>query len=220
MRGPIRWAQTCGAQNCGEAPSPSLRIADPSYRRSSTQERRPKDAYALPARRGEVNTRQILAARHRARVMPTTTRKKKTEGGEAPKGACHPLSALSQTSVRSLRHSSAARTRAKRGALAFRRFAADCHASRNQHWLSPRPCFLGPGSGGCHPPSPVPVQRAPHRPVILPDQRCPGPPGSGVQIRARAPHPAPLPGLPRESDPRMSGISPPNANGDEMSMKK
>ena len=81
-----------------------------------------------------------------------------------------------------------------------------CHASRNQHWLSPRPCFLGPGSRGYHPPSPVPVQRAPRRPVVLPDERCPGPPGSGVQIRARAPHPAPLPGLPRESDPRMSGI--------------
>src|SRR5580704_10826250 len=31
-------------------PSPSLRIADPSDRRSLLQERRPEDAYALPAR--------------------------------------------------------------------------------------------------------------------------------------------------------------------------
>ena len=52
-----------------------------------------------PAARGRMSV-STLAARHRARVMPTTTRKKKTEGGGAPKGACHPLSALSQTSVR------------------------------------------------------------------------------------------------------------------------
>jgi hypothetical protein len=34
MRGPLRWAQSCGAQNRGEAPSPSLRIADATHRRS------------------------------------------------------------------------------------------------------------------------------------------------------------------------------------------
>ena len=91
------------------------------------------------------------------------------------------------------------------GRAAFRRFAANSPRQSQPAWLSPRPCFLT-GSRGCHPPSPVPVQRAPRRPVFLPDQRCPGPPGSGVQIRTRAPHPAPLPGLPRESDPRMSDI--------------
>src|SRR5580693_10202627 len=36
---------------------------------------------------------------------------------------------------------------------------------------------------------PIPVQRAPRRPVIVPAGRCPKPPGSGVQIRPRAPHP-------------------------------
>src|SRR5580700_119077 len=36
---------------------------------------------------------------------------------------------------------------------------------------------------------PIPVQRAPRRPVIVPAGRCPKPPGSGLQIRPRAPHP-------------------------------
>jgi hypothetical protein len=36
---------------------------------------------------------------------------------------------------------------------------------------------------------PIPVQRAPRRPVIVPAGRCPEPPGSGLQIRPRAPHP-------------------------------
>ena len=157
-----------------------------------------------PAARGRMSV-STLAARHRARVMPTTTRKKKTEGGGAPKGACHPLSALSQTfavcATRLLRGRAPNGARSPSGASPRTR-----HASRNQHWLSPRPCFLGPGSGGCHPPSPVPVQRAPRRPVFLPDQRCPGPPGSGVQIRARAPHPAPLSGHASRNDPRMSEI--------------
>ncbi len=36
---------------------------------------------------------------------------------------------------------------------------------------------------------PIPVQRAPRRPVIVPAGRCPKPPGSGLQIRPREPHP-------------------------------
>jgi hypothetical protein len=36
---------------------------------------------------------------------------------------------------------------------------------------------------------PIPVQRAPRRPVIVPAGRCPEPPGSGLQIRPREPHP-------------------------------
>ena len=51
-----------------------------------------------PAARGRMSV-STLAARHRARVMPTTTRKKKTEGGGAPKGACHPLSALQSATL-------------------------------------------------------------------------------------------------------------------------
>jgi hypothetical protein len=52
-----------------------------------------------------------------------------------------------QTSVRSLRNSSAL-GRARFPALR----SGTRHASRNQHWLSPRPCFLGPGYCGRHPP--------------------------------------------------------------------
>jgi hypothetical protein len=155
-----------------------------------------------PAAPGRMSV-STLAARHRARVMPTTTRKKKSEGGGAPKGACHPLSALQSAT---LLLPTSPRTRANGARSPSGASPRTRHASRNQHWLSPRPCFLRPGSGGCHPPSPVPVQRAPRRPVVLPDQRCPGPPGSGVQIRARAPHPAPRSGMPREHDPRMSEI--------------
>ena len=88
---------------------------------------------------------------------------------------CAPQTSVRKSAVRSPRTSSAP-GRARFPALR----SGTRHASRNQHWLSPRPCFLGPGSGGCHPPSPVPVQRAPRRPVVLPDQRCPGPPGTGV----------------------------------------
>ena len=63
------------------------------------------------------------------------------EGGEAPKGACQPCAAqhqqtsplvdVPQTSVRSLRHPSATRLRAIRGALAFRRF--DRGSRRDSH---------------------------------------------------------------------------------------
>ena len=42
---------------------------------------------------------------------------------------------------------------------------------------------------GRYPSPPVPVQRASRRPVIVPAGRLPGPPGSGLQIRPRVPHP-------------------------------
>jgi hypothetical protein len=55
--------------------------------------------------------------------------------------------------------------------------------------LSFRPGFLGRGLNGRYPPSPVPVQGAPPTPVIMPGDMMPKPPGSGLQIRPRAPHP-------------------------------
>ena len=179
--------------------------ARPSIRQRSFIAARPlhrASARSPSAQRGRMSVSD-LAARHRARVCQPPRARKKTEGGGAPKGACHPLSALQSAT---LLLPTSPRTRANGARSPSGASPRTRHASRNQHWLSPRPCFLGPGSGGCHPPSPVPVQRAPRRPVFLPDQRCPGPPGSGVQIRARAPHPAPRSGMPREHDPRMSGI--------------
>ena len=167
---------------------------------------RKRRSSSCPAQRGRMSVSDLARAIAPESCQPPRARKK-TEGGGAPKGACHPLSALNRKQVYAvLRHSSAARTRANGARSPSGASPRTRHASRNQHWLSPRPCFLGPGSGGCHPPSPVPVQRAPRRPVVLPDQRCPGPPGCGVQIRPRAPHPAPRSGMPREHDPRMSEI--------------
>jgi hypothetical protein len=52
-----------------------------------------------------------------------------------------------------------------------------------------RPGFLGRGLNGRYPPSPVPVQGAPPTPVVMPGDMMPKPPGSGLQIRPRAPHP-------------------------------
>ena len=47
-----------------------------------------------------------------------------------------------------------------------------------------------------------------------------GRPGASANPRAGTASRSAFQVLPRESDPRMSGISPPNANGDEKSMKK
>ena len=63
----------------------------------------PRFARPLPARRGEVNkrkrSRDASAPSLANKVMPTTTRKKKDRGGGAPKGACHPLSALQSATL-------------------------------------------------------------------------------------------------------------------------
>jgi hypothetical protein len=55
---------------------------------------------------------------------------------------------------------------AQRDALASRRSTAALSRGFTPGWLNSRPCFLGLGSGGRYPPSPVPVQgkHLPHRP--------------------------------------------------------
>jgi hypothetical protein len=45
VRGPLRWAQNCGAQNRGEAPSPSLRSTSPRAR-GEVKRHRSRDAAA------------------------------------------------------------------------------------------------------------------------------------------------------------------------------
>ena len=55
--------------------------------------------------------------------------------------------------------------------------------------LSFRPGFLGLGLYGRYPPSPVPVQGSTSRPGRNAGGLIPKPPGSGLQIRPRAPHP-------------------------------
>jgi hypothetical protein len=59
---------------------------------------------------------------------------------------------------------------------------------------APGPRFRGRGRGGHYPPWPVPVQRAPRRPVVMPAGRSPGAARErGVRFAApagTAPHPA------------------------------
>ena len=112
----------------------------------------------------------VLATQSRARALPTTTPRKirlrQKEGGGAPKGASNQFRAA-PTNVAACRCPGAeARHRqvyadcaliCLRGALAFRRYAAAL-ARTFTSWRSSRPCFLGLGSGGRYPPSPVPVQ--------------------------------------------------------------
>ena len=52
-----------------------------------------------------------------------------------------------------------------------------------------RPGFLGRGLNGRYPPSPVPVQGSTSHPGHNAGRLIPKPPGSGLQIRPRAPHP-------------------------------
>ena len=77
MRGPLRWAESCGAQNRGEAPSPSLRSTSPRAR-------------------GEVKKALSFSRRACApelchsspkQALPSASLKK---GGGAPKGASNP----------------------------------------------------------------------------------------------------------------------------------
>jgi len=63
-------------------------------------------------------------------------------------------------------HPPVAAARVQRDALAFRRSTAALAGGFWPYWLSSRPCFLGRGSSGRYPPSPVPVQgqHLPRRP--------------------------------------------------------
>jgi hypothetical protein len=84
-----------------------------------------------------------------------------------------------------------ARKRAKRSALAFRRSRRGTrHAGRNQHWLSPGPCFPGLSLRQSRL-SVLHADRSWCRPNGVQSR-----PGAGVTSpRARAPHPAPSVGV-------------------------
>ena len=73
-----------------------------------------------------------------------------------------------------------------RGALASRRSAAALATPvATSIGSAPGRVSWDPALAGVTRLLPVPVQRAPRRPVVLPDQRCPGPPGCGVTNPAR-----------------------------------
>jgi hypothetical protein len=73
------------------------------------------------------------------------------------------------------------------------RLSAFHHGSRLRDYSSRRlgfrPGFLGLGLNGRYPPSPVPVQGCTSHPGHHAGRLIPKPPGSGLQIRPRAPHP-------------------------------
>jgi hypothetical protein len=104
MRGPLRWAQNCGTQNRGEAPSPSLRSTSPRTRGEV-------EKTISFSRRGCV---RVLHHDERTNLLPP-----ETKGGEAPKGA----PSIGRACI-GKRRRCRARQRALRSPLAFRRFAA------------------------------------------------------------------------------------------------
>ncbi len=168
--------------------------------------------------RGSLFPYSLLTIRHSQRFLPF-------EGGGAPKGACRPLSAQpSDVAVcgsgrgrapRRQKCTQSAHLICVRGALAFRRFARGTRHRLLPRWISSRPLFPGTWQSArsenhapaktakrvfC-PPSPVPVQRAPRGPVVVPDDGAPEPPGNGLQNRARAPHSLRFQECPREGVP-------------------
>ena len=80
--------------------------------------------------------------------------------------------------------------RARRSAHACRRSTAALTSGNiSSRRLGFRPGFLGLGLNGRYPPSPVPVQGCTSHPGHNAGRLIPKPPGSGLQIRPRAPHP-------------------------------
>jgi len=168
---------------------------------------------ACSTSRNDGTSNSALAARC-ARVAIATTQKSErikagvcappTRGSGAPKGAssnvrrspagvaaCDPLR---QRAVPAARPSSRARRRRVARQTAARSpfgvHAAALATGCDPDGSAPDPCFLGRGlCGSFARREPVPVQRAPRGPVLVPDDGAPEPPGSGVQIRARAPLP-------------------------------
>jgi hypothetical protein len=168
---------------------------------------------ALLAPQGDGRHRS-LSRRVRARALPTTTenshplaKNRGKRSAERPSNHCPRIADKSTQSAQT-----------NRGALAFRRStAALASAVATASGSAPEPRFLGRGWGGCFARL-GPVQSS----ELLADRSfcrpsgAPKPPGSGLQIRSRAPPLLRFSGMPRESDPRMSKVvRARNTNGDD-----
>ncbi len=159
VRGPLRRAPNCGAQNRGEAPSPS------SLRSSTSPRAAGRGEQAIP-----------FSRRTRARVMPTPLSKSSfgagsrhaaTGGGtgcrldHAPISKIRKKEAERRQAQSSMMPCQRARLRAKRRALACRRSTTALAAATKRHRSAPVHALPGTelGRSGCYPLPAVPVQR-------------------------------------------------------------
>ncbi len=169
------------------------------------------------------------------RALPTdhaqgfASRRKK--GGGAPKGAIHPLAAPAQTSVRSLRHSSACAAAGDRrqvhAVCALIYFGARSPSGASPRLLSqrpnaatqPRPCFAR--TRGCrrYPRRQSRLSGAPRAPLVMPAGTMPKPPGSGVTSPARRNRTRPIHRLSPVDVPEVSEILLKYLNRGQLSME-
>jgi len=177
-----------------------------------------KCAVPLPRCAGADKRQRSRGAALRPSHANHHAQEKTKEGGGAPKDACaiHCPRCNRQHCCYRLRCG-----RAPNGARSPSG-ASPRHSPRQSQPALAQPWAVLPGTRLVrrYPPSPVPVKRAPRRPVLVPAERYPEPPGDGVQIRTRAPHPAPRSGMPREHDPQVSEIHASYLKQGRKSMKK
>jgi hypothetical protein len=112
----------------------------------------------------------LLATLLRARALPrhcknalAKTSLQKRGGRRSAKRRIHPLAASGGAALPPVPRRRGARPAGRARLSALRRGSRQ---RLSPGWLNSRPCFLGRGSGGRYPPSPVPVQglHLPHRP--------------------------------------------------------
>ena len=106
------------------------------YQRANHGSRR---SSSCPAQRGRMSVSD-LAARHRARVMPTTTRKKKDRGRRS---AERRMPSIVRATIGNIAAADIATDARQRGALAFRRFAADSPRQSQPALAQPQAVFPG-----------------------------------------------------------------------------
>ncbi len=206
MRGPYRRAQNCGAQNRGNAPSPSLRSTSPRTRGEANRipfsRRAMRPSYANTASPPGLTRWSMLTCgseslsgnpielpvRMDCRIKSGNDKAKKEQIKEAERRQTR------DPTVRILRCGA----RYSVSALACRRSTTALAAATERYSSAPATRFLELGRGarsqrfeqpgskdrallsGRYPLLPVPVQRASRRPVIVPAGRIfPEPPGSG-----------------------------------------
>jgi hypothetical protein len=175
--GLTRWSML-SRRNTGEA------AVTPSQRRGRM------DCRVKP---GNDENESVLATHSRARALRTTTTEKNSlqvEGSGAPKGACQSMSAVANECAGCATHLLRGRASPAGGAPPFGAHACGTRHRLSPRWLSPRTGFPEDGPSA----SVLPARPCCLRLSTLRADRSlcrstgdPEPPGSGWQIRARAP---------------------------------